>query len=170
MATVIAERMTAKVEEERVLFLVGMRINRPWKLHKWLPVFLAMTRMLKELRAHPEYGLLEARKHFSLRSPLVVQYWESFEKLEAYAGQRDSEHLPAWATFNRKVASNGDVGIWHETYRITPGSYECIYNNMPAYGFGKAAELVPARGAQESAGQRMGVAETPSGGDDRPAS
>ncbi len=151
-----------------MVFLIGMRVNKPWKIHKWLPVFRAMPRMLKELRAHPEYGLLEARMAFSLRSPMVVQYWESFEKLEAYAGQRDAEHLPAWATFNRKIASNGDVGIWHETYRITPGSYEAVYNNMPAYGLGKVAELVPARGAKESAGQRIGIAETPSGGDDRP--
>ena len=129
-----------------------------------------MPRMLKELAAHPEYGMLDARMHFSLRSPMVVQYWESFEKLDAYARQRDAEHLPAWAEFNRKVSKNGDVGIWHETYRITPGSYECVYNNMPAYGLGKVTELIPAQGGQESAGQRMGVDETASGGDDRPAS
>ena len=42
--------------------------------------------------------------------------------------------MPAWAAFNRAVASNGDVGIWHETYRVRPGDYECIYNNMPLFG------------------------------------
>ena len=50
MATVVPQRMAAQIEGDFVVFLIGMRINKPWKLHKWLPVFLAMPRMLKELR------------------------------------------------------------------------------------------------------------------------
>jgi hypothetical protein len=38
MGKVIAQRMTAQVEGECVVFLIGMRINRFWKIHKWLPV------------------------------------------------------------------------------------------------------------------------------------
>jgi hypothetical protein len=60
------------------------------------------------------------------------------EKLFAYAHDRDGEHFPAWAAFNRKVAGNGAVGIWHETYMITPENAENIYNNMPAFGLGAA--------------------------------
>ena len=63
---------------------------------------------------------------------VMVQYWRSFETLEAYAKDRDQEHLPAWKAFNEAVASNGDVGIWHETYRVRPGDFECVYNNIPA--------------------------------------
>ena len=48
MAQVIARRMAAQIEGDFVVFLIGMRINKPWKLHKWLPVFLAMPKMLKE--------------------------------------------------------------------------------------------------------------------------
>src|SRR6266571_4170144 len=58
MAKVIGSRMSAEMEGEFVVFLIGMRINKPWKIHKWLPVFLAMPRMLKELEAHPESGFL----------------------------------------------------------------------------------------------------------------
>ena len=54
-----------------------------------------------------------------------------------------------------KIKSNGDVGIWHETFKVRAGEYECIYNNMPAYGLGKIGELVPASGKKESAGQRI---------------
>jgi Domain of unknown function (DUF4188) len=57
-AEVIAQRMAARMEGEFVVFLIGMRINKPWKIHKWLPVFLAMPRMLKELRANPDAGFL----------------------------------------------------------------------------------------------------------------
>ena len=47
------ERMTARMEGEFAVFLIGMRINQPWLLHKWLPVATAMPRMLKELYAKP---------------------------------------------------------------------------------------------------------------------
>ncbi len=60
MAQVIPSRMTAEVEGDFVVFLIGMRINKPWKVHKWLPVFLAMPRMLKELDVYsgmPPFGL-----------------------------------------------------------------------------------------------------------------
>ena len=50
--------MAAEIDGEFVVFLIGMRINKPWKLHKWVPIFLAMPRMLRELSRHPELGLL----------------------------------------------------------------------------------------------------------------
>ncbi len=49
MARIEHRRLTADVEGDFVVFMIGMRVNRPWKLHRWLPVFLAMPRML---RAH----------------------------------------------------------------------------------------------------------------------
>ena len=160
MAKILAERMTVVVPQEAVLFLIGVRINTPWKIHKWLPVFRAMPKMLKELEEHPELGLLHYRQHFSLRSPWLVQYWESMDKLMEYARARDSAHLPAWRDFNRAMDRSEAVGIWHETYRITPGNYEAVYNNMPEHGLAKAIGLVPATGARESAPQRLGDANS----------
>jgi hypothetical protein len=58
MATVLAKRMTAEVEGEFVVFLIGMRINALWKIHKWLPVALAMPRMIRELEADQTSGFL----------------------------------------------------------------------------------------------------------------
>ena len=46
---ILADRLTAHLEGEFVVFLIGMRVNRLWKIHKWLPVILAMPRMIKEL-------------------------------------------------------------------------------------------------------------------------
>ena len=60
MPPIVPQRMTAELEGDFVVFLIGMRINRPWKLHKWLPVVLAMPRMLRELEARPESGFLGA--------------------------------------------------------------------------------------------------------------
>lgn len=152
MAAVIDRRMTAEIEGEFVVFLIGMRINKPWKVHKWLPVFLAMPRMLRELRAHPEAGMLWAGG-FGLT---IVQYWRSFEHLEAYARSKDMEHWPAWVAFNRRTGrSRGDVGIWHETYRLMPGQYEAVYSGMPPIGLGAASRLVPVASGTEAARDRM---------------
>jgi hypothetical protein len=64
--------------------------------------------------------------------------------------------LSAWQRFNRRVRnSRGDVGIWHETYRIGPGCYEAIYAGMPAFGLGKIGVIIPAEGRPESARGRL---------------
>jgi hypothetical protein len=164
MSEVIPERVTARMEGEFVVFLIGMRINSLWKVHKWLPVVLAMPRMLRELEADPESGLLASRAWFGLRNPVLVQYWESFDDLEAYARDSENEHLPAWKAFNRRVGEGGDVGIWHETYLVSEGEYEAVYNNMPPTGLGEAGDVVPATGRAETATGRLGR----SGGDDAP--
>ena len=152
----IKERMTAKMNDSFVVFLIGMRINKFWKFHKWWPVAMSMPKMIKELMANKELGFISAESWFG-RTTIMLQYWESFEKLEAYAKNKDAHHLPAWQDFNKRVQSNGDVGIWHETYLIPKGGYECIYNNMPRFGLGKAGELVQAKGNYHNAKDRVGV-------------
>jgi len=81
MAAVIDRRMSAEMDGEFVVFLIGMRINRIWKIHKWLPVLLAMPRMIKELEAHPQSGFMG---HTGM-GKVMVQYWRTFEQLEYYA-------------------------------------------------------------------------------------
>jgi hypothetical protein len=153
--TIITDRVCAEVEGEFVVFLIGMRVNKWWKPWAWGPVAAAMPRMLIELARRPELGLLHARSHFGFPNVLVVQYWRSFEQLEAYAKNSGAAHLPAWRAFNTAVGSNGDVGIWHETYIVKPGQFETVYNNMPPYGLGAAGTLTPARGARQAARQRI---------------
>ncbi len=158
MADIIKQRMTAELEGDFVVFLIGMRINKLWKINKWFPVTQAMTRMLTELSQHKEMGLLGFRTHFGVRNIMVVQYWRSFEQLATYAGSKDAQrfsHFPAWVAFNKSVGSNGDVGIWHETYRIGAGQYESVYNNMPAYGLGTVGTLVSAVGRKSTAAGRI---------------
>jgi hypothetical protein len=159
MAAVIQRRMAADIDGDFVVFLIGMRINKFWKVHKWLPVLWAMPRMLKELAGRPDSGLLGFRFHNGIRNHLVVQYWRSFDHMERYARDPAAGHVPAWVAFNRRVGSSGDVGIWHETYRVAAGQYEAIYHNMPAYGLGAASRLVPAAGRYATAAGRLGLRE-----------
>lgn len=159
MTNINRDRLCAEVEGDFVVFLIGMRINHLWKVWKWWPVATAMPRMLIELSKRPDLGLMHFRSHFGLRNIMVVQYWRSFEALEAYARSTDASHLPAWQAFNKAIGSNGDVGIWHETYVIRPGTYENIYNNMPAFGLGAAGTLVAARGHRKAARERIAATE-----------
>ena len=53
MPAILARRVTAEIDGDFVVFLIGMRINRLWKPHKWFPVLMAMPKMLKELDAAP---------------------------------------------------------------------------------------------------------------------
>jgi len=149
------ERMTAHIEGDFVLFLIGMRFNQPWKVHKWLPVVSSMGRMLRELQSKPELGLLHQDIWVS-RTIMQVQYWRSMDHLLDYAKNRDSQHLPAWRAFNKAINNNGSVGIWHETYAVSEGSYENIYANMPPFGMGLAGTLKPVRGKHETAAGRLG--------------
>lgn len=157
MVEIIDHRITAKIDGDFVVFLIGMRINKPWKIWKWFPVATAMPKMLKELEAKPasETGFLGRTGTF----PSMVQYWRSFDHLEAYAKSRDNEHWPAWTAFNRRMKdTRGDVGIWHETYRVRAGEYEAIYSGMPLRGLAKAAQSAMVTADRESARQRLGSA------------
>ena len=147
-------RVTATLEGDFVVFMIGMRFNKLWAIHKWLPVFLAMPKMLKELYSNKELGLLHHEMWLG-RTVILVQYWRSKEQLLAYAKNRDAEHLPAWKDFNKAVGSNGYVGIWHETYKATNGTYENIYANMPPFGLGKAGSLQTVGKERETAKQRF---------------
>jgi hypothetical protein len=153
---IIDRRVSAEIEGDFVVFMIGVRLNKPWK-PSWWPVFSAMPRMLKELSQKPELGLLHYRLHFGFPNSMVIQYWRSFEQLTAYARNRDQAHLPAWSAFNKAIGTNGDVGIWHETYCISAGTYENIYVNMPKYGLGAAGTLHDSTGMRSNASGRMGL-------------
>ena len=149
-------KFAAQIEGDFVVFLIGMRVNKLRLLHKWMPVARAMPRMLEELKRQPELGLLHAESYLSGRTVLMVQYWRSFEQLHAYAHAKEMAHLPAWAAFNRSVGGNGSVGIFHETYSVSAGRYECVYANIPRMGLAAAGEMVPATGRMKDARSRMG--------------
>jgi len=155
MTTLIQQgRHTADNSKDRVVFIIGMRINRRLAIHKWLPVFLAMPGMIKELYTNRDtLGFQSAENYFGLRTTAMIQYWDSLDDLLAYA--KDGKHMKAWKKFNRLTKDNSAVGIYHETYIITQGQYESVYVNMPAYGLGKAAELAPITMEKQTAKKRL---------------
>jgi hypothetical protein len=148
-------RWTARPDGEFVVFIIGMRINQWWMVHRWLPLIRAMGGMIRELSARPELGFLGGKTWFG-RTIVLIQYWKSFDDLESYAKARDLSHVPAWADFNRRIGNDGTVGIYHETYLIGPGQYENVFVNMPPTLLGNSANLTEAKSDHASARGRMG--------------
>ena len=158
--SVFPGRRVAQIDGDFVVFLIGMRINRPWRPHKWLPVLTAMRPMIRELARDPASGFLGATQGFLAGGPALVQYWRSFEDLDRYARDREARHLPAWRAFNQRVRDSGDVGIWHETYRVDPANCEAIYSNMPRVGLAAHGNHRPIGSTSQTAPMRIGAVKS----------
>lgn len=148
-------RHTAGFDGDLVVFLIGARVHRLWKVRQWLPVAKAMTAMQREIAAHPEIGCLHIQ-NFGAVNGVSVQYWRSFQHLEEFARSNKWSHLEAWREFNRLIRDSGDLGIWHETYMVPAGAFEAMYGNMPTMGLAAAGSMIPI-GAGSTAARRAGV-------------
>lgn len=155
----IPGRTTAAAEGDVVVLLLGMRINHFWAPHHWVPVLLAMPRMLRELARDESRGLLgHVLLTASPRTYYVVQYWESKEKLYAYAAAPDMLHRRVWSIINRKEHAGRirqHVGLWHESYIVPEGSYESIYADMPPAGLAAATGVLPLEARGRRAADRL---------------
>lgn len=147
--------------DEVVVFLIGARIHRWRKVRSWFPTFVAMPRMLMQLGKNPDLGLLHAKTYRAGRDVIVVQYWRSVEDLGKFARDPSLTHAPAWAAFNRDAAGTGDIGIWHETYRVPTDHVETRYGNLAPLGLGKALGVRESFGApRNSTHQKMGATDS----------
>lgn len=143
-STSAAERWTADVPDEGlVVFLIGMHVNRwrrlrsVWRVARWMP------RLLRALVENPDLGLLGYRQFRAGRTILVLQYWRSAGDLHRFATDATLPHTAAWRDFNRQVAAGGDVGVFHETYRVAAADVESFYANVPALGLAAATGRQP---------------------------
>ena len=138
------QRMEPVIDEPFIVFIVGFRINKYWKIHKWLPVIFAFNRMLKELDNNPDKGCM-GYEYWGGRVRVCIQYWKNYDQLLDYARDKSAEHFPAWFDFNSKIGRSGDIGLWHEVYFAKPGTFKAVYKNMPPFALGKATQLTPSK-------------------------
>lgn len=151
-------RFTADIDGDFVVFLIGAKPN-PLRLFRGLRDLGGrkggMQAMLDYLVADPSKGLLGYEQ---VGIGTWVQYWRSFEHLEAFAKNQDDPHLATWRNYFKRVGKSGRTGIWHETFLVRAGEYEAIYTNMPDYGLGKASSVVS---ISESMGARARLGAAP---------
>lgn len=149
-------RFTATPATDTVtVFLIGMRVNRWWKLAPTARTFVAMPRMLAYLANDPDAGLLGFHSWFG-RTTLLLSYWRSPEHLQRFAAERNAPHLQPWRRFMRQQSGTGDVGIWHETYQVPVDAQETVYTDMPPFGLAAATHVTAIGRGASTARQRLG--------------
>ncbi|MGY1661503.1 DUF4188 domain-containing protein [Geodermatophilus sp. SYSU D00705] len=145
MARIHRGRFGAEIDGDFVVFVIGARLNTPWRVLQSLRDLggrrRGMQAMLAELVRRPEKGLLGYR----MSGLTVIQYWRSFEHLEAFARDPGDLHRPTWLEWFRRDPQ-GRTGIWHETYLVRAGEYEAIYSDVPEAGLAAAGRVVPLAG------------------------
>jgi len=160
MAEVHPGRYGAQIDGDFVVFLIGARLNKPRHVLASLKDLggrrRGMQAMLESLMAHPEKGLLGYRMGF----PVIVQYWRSFEHLEAFARDPGDLHRPTWLEWFRRDPQ-GRTGIWHETFLVRAGEYEAIYDSVPESGLAAGGRAVPLTRASSARARLRRDAATP---------
>jgi hypothetical protein len=151
-------RWTAQIDGDFVVFVIGAQIAPDQDLAEAIDDYSGgMLPMIDYLMEHPELGLLG----FHAPSPfLTVQYWRSFDHLEAFARNDTAPHLQAWRKYQQRASGTGRSGIFHETFLVKAGDYEAIYDNMPPTGLGVFASLQPATNSSRA---RSRLAAQPEG-------
>ena len=152
-------RWTAEIDGDFVVFVIGARPSklRPFRSLRDLGGN-GMQKMLDYLMERPEKGLLGYQQHGTFG--VIVQYWRSFDHLEAFARDKDDPHLEVWRNYTKRVGKSARSGIWHETFMVKAGQYEAFYGNMPPIGLGKAGRLMTvadAKGARARLGAEAGA-------------
>jgi hypothetical protein len=159
-------RLTHAYDGPLAVFLIGLRVHKPWRLSVVRAAATAMPRMVAELEANraaaargeaEDLGYLGSRSTVHLTGTTMIQWWRSVEDVYAYANAAQREHRPAWVDFYRVAKEDPDaVTIWHETYRVEPHGAESLYAGPRPFGLAAIAGTVPVGRRGETAGERMG--------------
>ena len=116
MAKVNNQRMTVEIEGDFVVFLIGMRINKPWKIHKWLPVFAGDA--ADAARSWRKAGVGVSRLSAVSRRDRAVLAVVRAPRSATRAIATRCTGRRGWRSTRSVRRGAGDVGIWHETYRV----------------------------------------------------
>lgn len=114
--------------------------------------------MTKEALALPNTPLLNSNTVWSQsdrRLFFFVQHWRSFDELMEWANDSGLQHKPAQKAFFKRTAYNGNVGVWHEAYKVQAGQFEAVYANMPPISLAAVGTYRDLRGSSRGH-DRMG--------------
>jgi len=150
-----AGRCMARRDEPFATSLFGMRVNRLQGVPRFLGCLWLLRRVLRDLEAHPERGFLAGRVYRTGRTLVAVQYWESFDALDAWARDHRLPHRKPWQQYLREALDDEAMGLWHETFLASPGSWEGVYVNMPPRGLAAGVAAVEMQATKGSARERL---------------
>jgi hypothetical protein len=88
----------------------------------------------------------------------VLQYWSSFDALDAWSHR--SPHSDWWRDALERMRKREDLGVYHETFLVPRAGVESIYLDCPPVGlsrFGVRGEAVgPSTTSRDRLGRRAG--------------
>jgi hypothetical protein len=150
-------RYAPHYDRDFVMYVFGMRINKPLQVSLWMHVVKYAFQMRTWLRNNPQAGMLRIERAIVHGCPAMVTYWRSFEDLEAFARDRENIHMDGWHWYNTKAHQTGAVGMWHEMYQVRAGATAGIYAHLPRIGLAAIGEHRPVGSTLRTAAQRMGL-------------
>ena len=89
------------------------------------------------------------RHHFGF-----IQYWKSFEAMEAWS--RRPPHSDWWRDAVERMRAKRDLGVYHETYIVRRDDIESIYMECPPTGLATFGEQGEPIGPMTTARGRLG--------------
>jgi hypothetical protein len=162
VTNILQGRVTARSDKPVIVFAIGMRVNRLYAIHKWFRPTVNTFRMWWYMQHQRPKGYLSGYLFLYSRGAGMMQYWESFEALEAFSHDKSQPHLAAWRHLAMQSKHDQTFGYWHETYQIAPETSECIYGNMPQFGLAEAIGHLPIGKKAETARGRLNEASADS--------
>jgi Domain of unknown function (DUF4188) len=159
----MVDRVTHAYEGPLAVFLIGLRVHKPWRLGVVGPTFLAMPKMLAELEKNKaaaargeeeSLGFLAGRSTVNGLGTTMIQWWRSVDDIYAYANAPSMAHRPAWLAFHRAARQDPSaVTIWHETYAVSAA--ESLYAGPAPFGLADVAGTAPVGRRGETARERI---------------
>ena len=136
-------RYYARQEQDFVLFVLGLRVNHYWNFREVLKLYRLIPKVFAEARQLGGIGYLGGTYRFTLREPLIIQYWQSMDALQRFAHDPAHSHAQIWKLYHATAGKSGSIGIWHEAYHIVPKGQQSNYFNMPFTGMGQFSPIEP---------------------------
>ncbi len=155
------QRQVATLPEsmsELCLIRVGIQVKR-WSALGYVRGLARAIDAAATVAIRDRTGLLRSeRLGSSLWEVNILQYWESFEKLEAWT--RRPPHSDWWRRATERARTKSDFGLFHEAYVVPRSNIESIYLNATPIGLATFGILADATGPRTTARDRLGLRKT----------
>ena len=152
-------RYTAAIDGDFVVFLIGMRDQPPVEAAQVAAGVRRDAAHAALARRAPRGRACSAGAAPGSRDPRSCSTGAASRTSTASPAPPASRHLQAWKHFNAAVRASGDVGIWHETYKVRAGEYEAVYGNMPRIGLAAAARARRGGHDRQTSARRIGATD-----------